>query len=53
MILSALLAVQRGSMKCLRSAALWIVWNIPVGSFAPHLMAFALRSKGYKRVSKP
>ncbi len=28
-----------------RSVAIWLVWNIPCGRFAPALMGFALRSK--------
>ena len=35
-------------MKSMRSAAMWAVWNIPLGKFAPWLMGFAMTSKPRK-----
>lgn len=32
-------------MKLMRSAAMWLVWNVPLGKFAPVLMGFALQRK--------
>jgi len=32
-------------MKWIRSASMWVVWNVRIGSLAPVLMAFALRAK--------
>ena len=32
-------------MKQIRKIALWAVWNIPLGRFAPHVLGFALNSK--------
>lgn len=39
-------------MKSIRSAAMWIVWNIPCGMLAPRLMAFAVNSKMRSAESK-
>lgn len=27
-----------------RCVAMWVVWNVPIGKFAPLLMGYALRS---------
>ena len=43
-----LTALKAGSMNLLRSVAMWVVWNIPCGNFAPRLMGFALNSKPVK-----
>lgn len=32
-------------LKMLRWLAMWILWNVPVGKLAPHLLGFALGSK--------
>lgn len=40
------------NMQLIRSAAMWIVWNVPIGSFAPMLMSFALNSTKCSRVLK-
>ena len=32
-------------MKYLRTFAMWCVWNVPLGRFAPHVMGFAMGSK--------
>ena len=37
-----------GFMSLIRSVAMWVVWNIPCGNFAPRLMGFALNSKPVK-----
>lgn len=34
----------------LRRLAMWIVWNVPCGRLAPHLFAFAIGAKSYRRV---
>lgn len=31
-------------MKVLRRAAMWLVWNVPLGHAAPWVMGFALNS---------
>lgn len=36
-------------MKWLRSMSMWLVWNVPLGRFAPNVMGFALGSKPQKR----
>jgi len=36
-------------MKYFRKIAMWVVWNIPVGKYAPTLFGFAIGSKGRKR----
>ena len=47
--LNAPLTVQKvGFMSLIRSVAMWVVWNIPCGNFAPRLMGFALNSKPVK-----
>ena len=33
-------------MTMLRRTALWVVLRIPLGSLAPYLMGFALRTRG-------
>ena len=38
-------------MTWLRSAAMWMVWNVPLGNFAPKLMGFAMNSKPVKKKS--
>mgnify|MGYP000906225117 CR=1 FL=1 len=38
-------------MKSIRSASLWIVWNVRIGRLAPALMAFALRAKRFSKES--
>ena len=48
--LNGLLNVQRNDyMNCIRSVAMWIVWNIPCGNFAPRLIGFAMNSKPVKK----
>lgn len=39
-------------MRLIRSAAMWVVWNVPCGSFAPKLTGFALNSKTSKFVRR-
>lgn len=34
--------------KLLRRFAMWLVWNIPLGRFAPHVLGFAVGSKGVR-----
>ena len=31
-------------MNWTRSVAMWVVWNVPIGRFAPSLMGYAMRS---------
>ena len=38
-------------MKYVRWLAMWAVWKLPLGRSAPHVLAFALNCKSYKRVS--
>ena len=45
MLSKKLIALQVGFMNWTRSAAMWIVWNVPTGRFAPTLLGYALRSK--------
>lgn len=47
------LEIAQRVMKSMRSAAMWIVWNIPFGSLAPRLLAFAMNCRSYARVSGP
>ena len=35
-------------LKPLQSFAMWLVWNVPLGRFAPHVFAFAMGSGKYK-----
>jgi len=28
-----------------RSLAMWMVWNVPLGRLAPHVMGYAMNSK--------
>ena len=37
-------------MKLLKSIVGWMLWNVPLGRFAPKLMGFYLGSKPLKRV---
>lgn len=32
-------------MNWARSAAMWVIWNVPIGNFAPALMGYALQRK--------
>ena len=32
-------------MSTLRQVAMWLVWNVPLGRFAPLVMGFAMGSK--------
>ena len=32
-------------MKLIRCVAMWAVWNVPLGRFAPSVMGFAMNSK--------
>ena len=32
-------------MKKLRTLAIWLVWNVPLGPLAPHVLGFGLNSK--------
>lgn len=34
----------------MRRFAMWLVWNVPLGRLAPHVMAFALGTKNYKKI---
>lgn len=36
-------------MKYLRKLALWLVFNIPLGSLAPILFGFGINRKGIKK----
>lgn len=36
--------LQAACMNWTRCAAMWVVWNVPIGNFAHALMGFALRS---------
>jgi len=36
-------------MKWIRSASMWVAWNVRIGNLAPALMAFALRAKRYSK----
>lgn len=33
----------------MKSIAMWLVWNVPLGRLAPHVLAFALGAKNYRR----
>ena len=35
-------------MKQLRSLAMWMVWNVPLGWIAPHVMSFAMNSRAVR-----
>lgn len=37
-------------MSTLRRFAMWLVWNVPLGALAPHVMAFALGAESYQQV---
>lgn len=37
-------------MSFIRRIAMWIVWNVNVGSFAPRLMAFATNCSNYVKI---
>lgn len=37
-------------MKMLRGIAMWLVWNVPLGRFAPHVFKFAIGAKKMRRV---
>ncbi len=32
-------------VRLLRRAAMWLVWNVPLGPLAPHVFGFAIGSK--------
>lgn len=40
-----LTALYQGFMSWTRSIAMWMVWNVPLGRFAPALMGYAMQSK--------
>ena len=33
----------------MRRLAMWLVWNVYLGPFAPHVFAFAMKSKNIKK----
>jgi len=37
-------------MRRLRSIAMWLVVHVPLGPLTPHLLAFALGARSYRRV---
>jgi len=38
-------------MNWLRRLVLWIAWYVPLGKLAPHLMAFGLGTRQYRKVN--
>lgn len=44
-------ALAAGFTNWTRFAAMWIVWNVPIGNLAPRLLGYALNSKPCKNPS--
>ena len=45
-------AARLNPMKFIRSVAVWMLWNVPLGKLAPALMAFAVGSTKWKLLAK-
>lgn len=39
-------------MKYLRRIALWLVWNVKLGKYAPYIFSFGVGCKKFGKVSK-
>jgi hypothetical protein len=39
-------------MNEIRRVLFWLVWNVPLGKLAPHILGFALGSKPQQRVTE-